>query len=213
MTRSCFALAALVLALLPGLAEAKYRMPSAAEVLGNSSLIVIGEVESVGEGAYTVKITEQVVGPKVALKGSIEIVRRAYKRKVCKPMDPRGVVAGTRWVWVIEPTDKAKLYRSWTSAPFQIQRDANKVERVQYNRLIPKGVAQAPSLKTFVALIQSYRRCYRFGMNGMATQIVPAAELEAFLASSPYAVELVRRTPRAKKKTKKTAAAGVPRTS
>ena len=64
MPRTPLALALLTLALLaPQVAEAKYRLPTAPELLGKSSLIVVGEVEAVGERHYTVKITQQIGGP------------------------------------------------------------------------------------------------------------------------------------------------------
>lgn len=198
MTRTTIALAALALCLLAAPAEAKYRIPTAPELLGRSSLIVVGEVEAVGERSYTVKVCEQLVGPEKALRGSIEVWARQRGRRICAPSDPAGITPGTRWVWILEPS--AKAYRSWISAPLRIERSAGEagvtIERVRYGRIQPKATAEAPTLAAFKALIQGYRACYQIAADGSAKQRASAEDLARFLASSPYAAELVRRTPR-----------------
>ncbi len=192
MTRTAFALAFLALTLLvPQVAEAKYRLPTAPELLGRSSLVVVGQVESVSERHYTVKITQQIVGPKEALEGSIEVWRRSRGRRICAPTDPAGIEPGTRWVWILEPA--GKQYRSWTSAPLPITKNAQtKAEHVSCSRLRIK--AQAQTLAEFAAMLQAYRRCYRIEKTGLATPLVSPKELEAFKASSPYAAALAGRT-------------------
>jgi len=197
MPRTPIALALLTLALLaPQVAEAKYRLPTAPELLGKSSLIVVGEVEAVGDRYYTVKITQQIVGPKQALSGSIQVFSRPRNRRICAPLDPAGIKVGTRWVWILEPSGTA--YRSWTSAPLKIEREQEgfecKTERVQCSRLRLKGQDKAQTLSAFARMIQAYRRCYRVEAQGLATQTGTAAEVEAFKASSPYAAELAART-------------------
>jgi len=192
MTRTAFALTFLALTLLiPQVAEAKYRLPSAPELLGRSSLIVVGEVESVSERHYTVKITQQIVGPKKPLQGSIEIWRRSQNRRICAPIDPAGIEPGTRWVWILEPS--AKQYRSWISAPLKISKNARtKAEEVSCSRLRVNAPTQ--TLAEFAAMLQAYRRCYRIEKTGLATQLGSAEEVAAFKASSPHAAALAGRT-------------------
>jgi len=195
MTRTCLVLATLALVLFPSAAEARYRIPSAPEVLGTSQLIVVGEVKSVHAGHYLVTVQDQVVGPKVALKGEIKVHRRPATRR-CVPQDPSGIKAGTRWVWVLtQPADASQPYRSWVSAPFQVRLDSAKVARVHYFGVTPRGDQSAPSLKVFVALVKGYRDCYQVAPSGVAKPVASAEDLAAFRASSPYAGELVRRTP------------------
>jgi hypothetical protein len=192
MTRTAFAFALLAsILLIPQVAEAKYRLPSSSELLGRSSLIVVGEVEAVGERHYRVKVTQQIVGPKKALSGSIQVWRRSRDRRICAPTDPAGIEAGTRWVWILEPSDKQ--YRSWISAPLPISKNPRtKAEHVSCSRLPVQ--AEAQTLADFATMIQAYRRCYRIEKRGYATQLGSDAEIAAFKASSPHAAALAGRT-------------------
>ncbi len=189
MNRLPLVVALLVLCLLPGVADAKYRIPQTHEVLAGSSVILVGEVKSVGERSYVVKVSEQVAGPKQAISGEITVWRRKRSGR-CVPQDPAGVEPGTRWIWVLEATGKPKSYRSWVSTPIGI----TKTGRVAYGRALPKGAKQLP-LADFVALIKAYRRCFKVDGKGKATVRVSAAELKAFEQSSANAAELVRQTP------------------
>jgi hypothetical protein len=189
----------LACALLPAAAEARYSVPSPSQVLGASKLILIGEVEAVESGHFVVKIAEQVVGPQQKLEGRIKVLCRPRVQR-CAPQDPAGVVPGTRWVWVLSPPTKGtESYRSWTSAPFRIEevrRAGKKIERVHYFGVMPRQIKEAPTLEVFVTMIKSYRACYQVAPSGVAKQIASAKDFAAFVASSPYAGELVRRTPR-----------------
>tara|TARA_R110002072_G_scaffold137777_6_gene280648 strand:+ start:3115 stop:3708 length:594 start_codon:yes stop_codon:yes gene_type:complete len=194
MPRTPLALTLLTLALLaPQVAEAKYRLPTAPELLGKSSLIVVGEVEAVGERHYTVKITQQIVGPKKALRGSIQVFSRPSNRRICAPIDPEGIKVGTRWVWILEPS--GKLYRSWTSAPLAIHKDSEGVETVSCSRLATGLTTKAQTLEEFAVMLQAYRRCYRIERHNKATQLGSDEELAAFKASSPHAAALAKHTP------------------
>jgi len=199
MTRAALALALLLFALLPSVAEARYAIPSAPQILGTSNLIVVGEVKSVEAGHYVVSVRQQIVGPKAPLSGEIKVHRRPKVRR-CVPQDPAGIEPGTRWVWVLYPPSKG-VYRSWVSAPFRVERSKTAtgqgVERVRYFGVQPQALREAPTLATFTALIKAYRACYQVAPSGVATQKASSKDLAAFLASSPYAAELVRRTPRA----------------
>ena len=180
---------ALFVALLPCVAEAKYRPPLAHEIYGQSSVIVVGEVQSHDDGFYVIKVTQQLLGPKAPLKGEIRVARRGRHTR-CAPQDPVGVVAGTTWVWVLEPLAETGRYRSWISAPFRLEKN-----RVSPPLLQPKGIRQGPTVKEFKALIEGYRRCFKI-VDRKVTQIATADEVKAYAASSPYAAELVQATPR-----------------
>ena len=181
------ALAFALLLCLSGLAQARYRIPSREETLGKSSLIVVGEVLKVGK-TYTIKIEQQIVGPEKALKGTLSVHRRP-RSNLCVPQDPKGVVPGTRWVWVLEPVKGAALYRSWVCSPYRVEKG-----RVQSFRA--KGAKEDLRLPEFVRVVEGLRRCYAFSPKGKVKRLVPASEVEAFAASSPLAAELVADLPR-----------------
>lgn len=198
MTRGPLAFAFLAFALLlPQVGEARVRLPSAPELLGKSSVIVVGVVESVGDEHYSVKVIQQIAGPKKKLVGSVRVLRRKPSRKLGALPDPPGITAGTRWVWVLEPSEK--VYTSWITSPLKLTRDADKkTERVSHSALRVTGKVKAQTLAEFVVMVQAYRRCYRIESHKKATQIGSAEEIAAFKASSPYAAVLVARTPTSK---------------
>jgi hypothetical protein len=180
---------ALFVALLPCVAEAKYRLPPAHEIYGQSTIIVVGEVQSHDNGFYVVKVTQQLLGPKAPLTGEIRVARRGRHTR-CAPQDPVGVEAGTSWVWVLEPQAETGRYRSWISAPFRLEKN-----RVRTPFLQPKGVRQGPTVEEFKALVEGYRRCFKT-VGRKVTQIATADEVKAYAATSPHAAALVQATPR-----------------
>ena len=196
MSRAPLAFALLALSLwIPQVAEARVRLPTAPELLGKSAVILVGEVESVGEKHFSVKVIEQIAGPKKKLVGSIRVLRRLPSRRLDAMVDPAGITAGTRWVWVLEPSEQ--VYSSWATAPLKLTREAGeKTERVSCSVLRVKGKAQ--TLAEFAAMVRAYRRCYRVERHNKATQIGSAEEIAAFKASSPHADLLVGRTPTSK---------------
>ncbi len=204
MSRAPLAFALLALSLwIPQVAEARVRLPTAPELLGKSAVILVGEVESVGEKHFSVKVIEQIAGPKKKLVGSIRVLRRLPSRRLDAMVDPAGITAGTRWVWVLEPSEQ--VYSSWATAPLKLTREAGeKTERVSCSVLRVKlqggvkGELKAQTLAEFAAMVRAYRRCYRVERHNKATQIGSAEEIAAFKASSPHADLLVGRTPTSK---------------
>lgn len=187
MTRTlCYALFALLLA--APFAEAKYAIPSIPQTFIGSDVIVVGKVLQVEEGRYRVEILQQIVGPKKALKGEITIQRRPPTRR-CKPQDPAGVEAGTKWVWVLDRSKAQRFqYRSKIGTPIRVDAKGH----VVYGRLSLAGKQPPLKLKAFVALLRGYRGCVKLVRN--EPKRVSEAKVKAFVDSSPYAAALISRT-------------------